>query len=75
MVQAILVSFAGYFFYLIRRSTGTLIVGALVHGLFDFSIVTGQLTGDFYTGTLAALLLYPVVGAVVFIRRRRIEPA
>ena len=71
--QAIAVSFAGYFFYLTRRATGTLIVGAVVHGLFDFSLLTGELSGEFYAGTIAGLLVYPVVGAIVFIRRRRIE--
>ena len=56
--QAIAVSFAGYFFYLTRRATGTLLVGAVIHGLFDFSIITGELTGELYAGTL-------VVGAVI----------
>ena len=68
-------SFAGYFFYLTRRATGALVVGAVVHGLFDFSIITGELTGELYAGTLAALLVYPVVGAIVLIGRRRIEPS
>ena len=72
--QAIAVSFAGYFFYLTRRATGTLVVGAVIHGLFDFSITAGELTGELYAGTVAALLVYPVVGAVVLARRRRIEP-
>ena len=72
--QAIAVSFAGYFFYLTRRATGTLVVGAVIHGLFDFSITTGELTGELYAGTVAALLVYPVVGAIVLIGRRRIEP-
>ena len=72
--QAIAVSFAGYFFYLMRRASGTLIVGAVIHGLVDFSITTGELTGELYAGTVAALLAYPVVAAIVLAGRRRIEP-
>ncbi|MET0930289.1 MAG: CPBP family intramembrane glutamic endopeptidase, partial [Aeromicrobium sp.] len=39
--QAVVVSFAGYFFYLIRRRTGSNALNSVVHGLFDFSIFTG----------------------------------
>ena len=37
-------------------------------------MTSGELTGVLYTGTTGALLVYPVVGAIVFIRRRHIEP-
>jgi membrane protease YdiL (CAAX protease family) len=39
--QAIAVSFAGYFLYLTRRVSGGLLVPAVIHGLFDFSITSG----------------------------------
>ena len=41
VAQAIAVSFAGYFFYLTRRVSGGLVVPAVLHGLFDFSILSG----------------------------------
>ena len=71
--QAIAVSFAGYFFYLTRRAAGTLLVGAVVHGLFDFSITTTEIGGENYAGAVAALLIYPALGAIVLLRRRHIE--
>ncbi|MBA3407168.1 MAG: hypothetical protein H0U06_03755, partial [Solirubrobacterales bacterium] len=61
--QAIAVSFAGYFFYLTRRVAGGLIVPAVIHGMFDFSILSGAVAGDAtYAGSIAAILAYPVVG-------------
>lgn len=76
--QAIAVSFAGYFFYLIRRVSGGNVVNSVVHGLFDFSILTGTaIIADQagYPGSLAAILAYLIVGAMLIIRRHHIEPA
>jgi uncharacterized protein len=76
VAQAIAVSFAGYFFYLTRRVSGGLIVPAIIHGLFDFSILSGAVAGDAtYAGGLAAMLAYPVVAIILLVRRHRIEPA
>jgi membrane protease YdiL (CAAX protease family) len=73
--QAIAVSFAGYFFYLTRRVSGGLVVPAVVHGLFDFSILSGTVAGDaVYTGSLAPIVAYPLVAAIVLGGRHRIEP-
>jgi hypothetical protein len=74
-VQAVAVSFAGYFFYLTRRVSGGLVVPAVIHGLFDFSILSGTAIGDAYPGAVAALLAYLGAAAVVLARRHRIEPA
>ena len=76
VAQAIAVSFAGYFFYLTRRVSGGLIVPAIIHGLFDFSILSAAVAGDAtYAGGLAAMLAYPVVAIILLVRRHRIEPA
>lgn len=72
--QAVAVSFAGYFFYLTRRATGGLLVGAIIHGLFDFSLISGEVSGTAYAPSAAAILAYVVAGAVVLRRRHRIEP-
>lgn len=76
--QAIAVSFAGYFFYLIRRVSGGNVANSVIHGLFDFSIITGTAIAvdqGGYVGSLAAILAYPIVGVLLLVRRHRIEPA
>ena len=73
--QAIAVSFAGYFFYLTRRVSGGLLVPAVLHGLFDFSILSGTVIDDRgYAGGIAAILAYPLVAIILVVRRHRIEP-
>lgn len=75
VAQAIVVSFAGYFFYLVRRRTGGLIVGAVLHGMFDFSLLSGAIVkGQTYAGSAAAILAYVVLAVVLLARRHRIEP-
>lgn len=77
VVQAVAVSFAGYFFYLIRRVSGGNILNSVLHGLFDFSILTGSailVDQDAYLGTGFALLAYLVIGILVVVRRHRLEP-
>ncbi len=39
--QALAVSFAGYFFYLTRRVSGGNALNSVLHGLFDFSLLSG----------------------------------
>ncbi|HMJ75696.1 MAG TPA: CPBP family glutamic-type intramembrane protease, partial [Iamia sp.] len=38
--QAVAVSFAGYFFYLIRRVSKGNVANSVIHGLFDFSLLS-----------------------------------
>ena len=76
--QAIAVSFAGYFFYLIRRVSGGNVLNSVIHGLFDFSILTGTaivIDQGAYLGSAAAIVAYIVVGTLLIVRRHRIEPA
>jgi CAAX protease family protein len=40
-LQVLATAIAGYFFYLIRRSWGGLLVPAVVHELWDFGLITG----------------------------------
>ena len=72
-----MVSFAGYFFYLTRRVSGGLIVPAVLHGMFDFSILSGGVTGD---GILRGRLgrdpgLSRLVAIILLARRRASSPA
>ncbi len=76
--QALIVAVAGYFFYLIRRVSGTNALNSVLHGLFDFSLLSGTailIDQAAYPGSFAAILLYIVLAVILIVRRRRIEPA
>ncbi|MFB7718485.1 CPBP family intramembrane glutamic endopeptidase [Nocardia sp. NPDC056100] len=76
--QAIVVSAAGYFFYLTRRVTGGNIANSIIHGLFDFSLLTGTailVDQTLYPGTLLPILVYPLLAIILLVKRRKIEPA
>ena len=75
--QALAVSFAGYFFYLTRRVSGSNVPNSILHGLFDFSLLTGTVVvvnQDPYVGSAAGILAYVVVGGILLARRHKIEP-
>jgi len=76
--QAIIVSLAGYFFYLTRRVSGSNAVNSVLHGLFDFALLSSTsilLDQTFYVGALAPILAYPVLAVVLLVKRRSIEPS
>ena len=77
--QAVIVSFAGYFFYLIRRVSRSNILNSFLHAGFDFMIISGTAIiaegEDAYPGSGLAILVYVVCGIVVFVKRHTIEPA
>ncbi|MEV6073174.1 CPBP family intramembrane glutamic endopeptidase [Nocardia sp. NPDC052001] len=76
--QAIMVSLAGYFFYLIRRVTRGNAANSIIHGLFDFTLLSGTAIlaeQTFYAGTLLPILVYPLLAIILLIKRRHIEPA
>ncbi len=78
LAQAAVVSFAGYFFYLIRRVSRSNILNSLLHAGFDFTIISGTLIiaegEDPYPGAILAIPVYLVCGIVVFVKRHTIEP-
>ena len=75
--QALAVSFAGYFFYLTRRVSGSNVLNSALHGIFDFALLSGTailVDQDPYVGSLAAIVAYLVVGSFclrVFLRSAR----
>lgn len=76
--QALVVSLAGYFFYLTRRRAGTNAVNSVIHGLFDFSLLTSTailVDQGAYLGSLAGILAYIVTGVVLLVRRHHINPS
>ncbi len=78
IAQALIVSIAGYFFYLTRRVSGGNVLNSLLHGLFDFSLLSATailVDQPAYLGSLAAILAYIVITAILLVRRHRIEIA
>jgi hypothetical protein len=75
-VQVLVTAVAGYFLYLVRRRTGNLVAAAVVHGLWDFSLLSGAVVPDHgHAGPIAGVLALVVLAVVVFVRRHHIEPA
>ena len=75
--QALAVSFAGYFFYLTRRASGGNALNSVLHGFFDFSLLSGSVIlvdQGGYVGSIAAILAYPVIAIILLVRRGHIEP-
>ncbi|GAB3569556.1 hypothetical protein GCM10027445_21590 [Amycolatopsis endophytica] len=74
-VQVFVVAVAGYFFYLVRRRSGGLLLPAVLHGLWDFALITGSIVpGESYPGSFVVVVALIVLAIVVFRRRHRIEP-
>ncbi len=75
-VQVLVTAAAGYFFYVIRRRTGGLLVPALLHGLWDFSLLSSTVVpGKAYLGTMAPIVITAVLIVLVLVRRKHVEPA
>jgi len=77
ILQAAVVSVAGYFLYLTRRVSGGLLAPICLHAVWDFSLFSGTLgdPGTHYAPAILAPLCLIVLAIVVWVRRKRIEPA
>ncbi|MFC9325554.1 CPBP family intramembrane glutamic endopeptidase [Kitasatospora sp. NPDC057015] len=77
LLQALIVSTSGYFFYLCLRVAGVILLPMLVHGLWDTSLIS-NLVGDkpaVSVGMLLAVLLQVTLIVVLIAKRHSIEPA
>ncbi|MEV2248308.1 CPBP family intramembrane glutamic endopeptidase [Streptomyces sp. NPDC049970] len=77
LVQALVVSTSGYFFYLCLRVGGVILLPMLVHGLWDVSLIS-NLVGDepqASLGMVLVIVLQVVLIVVLLVRRRSIETA
>jgi membrane protease YdiL (CAAX protease family) len=76
ILQVLVTILAGYLFYLVRRVSGGLLVPALLHGLWDFALLSSYVVEDeTYAGALLFILANVVLLAIVIARRHRIEPS
>jgi CAAX protease family protein len=76
LIQVVTTAVAGYFFYLTRRASGGLVVPAVLHGLWDFGLISGLvLAGQTYAGTILFILADVVLAIIVLVRQHQIEPA
>ncbi|MFF3856407.1 type II CAAX prenyl endopeptidase Rce1 family protein [Micromonospora sp. NPDC002575] len=75
LVQVIATIIAGYFLYLIRRRTGGILAAALVHGGWDFSLISDGVAGGQPRGLpIVAIGAMIVLAVVVLVGRKRITP-
>ncbi|WP_327711731.1 CPBP family intramembrane metalloprotease [Streptomyces sp. NBC_00464] len=77
LVQALIVSTSGYFFYLCLRVGGVILLPMLVHGLWDtglFSNLVGD-TPQASVRTALFVVLQVALIIVLIVKRRTVEPA
>jgi membrane protease YdiL (CAAX protease family) len=75
-VQVLIAAGSGYFLYLTRRRGGGLPLPILVHGLWDFSLVSAAVVpGKAYPGPALNVLALIVLAIVVVARRGHIAPS
>lgn len=74
--QVLATAVAGYFFYLIRRRTAGLLVPSIVHGLWDFSLISGAVVpgASNLLGGLSFLVMV-ILAVLLLVKRHDIEPA
>ncbi len=74
IVQVIVVSVSGFFFYLVLRVSGTLLLGMFIHALWDFSLFSASIGPDGETNPLSivGILVNIVLGLVLLVRRHHI---
>lgn len=76
VLQALIVSTSGYFFYLCLRVGGTLLLPMLVHGLWDLGLISNLVGSEpkAYAGMVLPIVLQIALIVVLVIRRRSVEP-
>ena len=74
--QVLTTAFAGYFFYLARRVSGTLVLGMVLHGLWDFGIFTGLANGrdNLYIGTTLFIIADVIMLIIALATIRKVFP-
>lgn len=74
-IQVLVTIAAGYFFYLIRRRMNGLVAPAILHGLWDFGLLTAFIIpGHRHMGTMFFIVADIAMLIIVLVRRHHIEP-
>jgi uncharacterized protein len=73
IAQALVVSTSGYFFYLTLRAGGVIFLPMLVHGLWDFSLLSSQVGAETeaWIGTFLPIVAQVVLIVVILPRRHK----
>ncbi len=75
VIQVVHTLVGGILYYLTRRVSGGLLVPVLLHGLWDFGVYSAAVVeGETYSLVPLFFLPHLVLGMVLLVRRRRIEP-
>ena len=75
-VQVFAAAVSGCFFFLTRRRTGGLVVPAVLHGLWSFSLISGAVVaGASHPASGLALLAVLVMVTLILVGRKRSNPS
>ncbi len=70
--QVLTTAIAGYFFYLARRVSGTLIFAMVLHGLWDFGLFTNTIGDDIGLGAMLFILVDIILAIIAFATIRKL---
>lgn len=74
LTQVLITAVAGYFFYVIRRVSGLLVVSMVVHGLWDFGLFTNTLSSPPMPGVVAFIMADVVLAILAIVTVRKVFP-
>ena len=74
LTQVLVTAIAGYFFYLSRRVSGGLIVPIILHGLWDFGLITNSLSKPIAAGAALFILADVVLAILSIVTIRKVFP-
>ncbi|MGV9709965.1 CPBP family intramembrane glutamic endopeptidase [Gordonia sp. NPDC003424] len=72
--QVLATAVAGYFFYLTRRVSGSLIVAMVIHGLWDFGLITCNIGDSISLGAALFVFTDIILAIVAIVTIRKVFP-
>jgi uncharacterized protein len=74
LLQVLVTTVAGYFFYLARRATGTLLVPIVIHSLWDFGLFSNNISTSMPLGVTIFVLTDLALAILAVVTVRRVFP-